>query len=97
MGSFRPAGDSPTGAADMAGNVAEWTATLVPETQAGQAQAPEIEATAIEAAKLEAVVKGGAYASPAHELIVGAESHVEVGAARPELGFRCARSHLSGR
>ena len=97
VGSFRPAGDSPTGAADMAGNVAEWTATLVPETQAGQAQAPEIEATDIEAAKLEAVVKGGAYASPAHELIVGAESHVEVGAARPELGFRCARSHLSGR
>lgn len=28
VGSFRPAGDSPIGATDMAGNVAEWTATL---------------------------------------------------------------------
>lgn len=28
VGTFRPAGDSPSGAVDMAGNVAEWTATL---------------------------------------------------------------------
>ena len=27
VGSFRPAGDSPLGGADMAGNVAEWTST----------------------------------------------------------------------
>ena len=29
VGSYRPAGDSPLGAADVAGNVAEWTATTV--------------------------------------------------------------------
>jgi formylglycine-generating enzyme required for sulfatase activity len=28
-GAYRPAGDSPSGAADMAGNVAEWTSTWV--------------------------------------------------------------------
>jgi formylglycine-generating enzyme required for sulfatase activity len=97
VGSFRPGGDSPTGAADMAGNVAEWTATLVPVAQAEQTQAPETEVTKIEAAMTQAVVKGGSYASPENALIVGAESYVKVGVATPELGFRCARSHLSGR
>lgn len=29
VGSFQPAGDSPLGASDMAGNVAEWTATAI--------------------------------------------------------------------
>jgi iron(II)-dependent oxidoreductase len=33
VGSFRPAGDSSLGVSDMAGNVAEWTATVVQEEQ----------------------------------------------------------------
>ncbi len=33
IGSFRPAGDSSLGVSDMAGNVAEWTATVVQEDE----------------------------------------------------------------
>jgi iron(II)-dependent oxidoreductase len=36
IGSYRTAGDSPSGAVDMAGNVAEWTATAVTGEQAGR-------------------------------------------------------------
>ena len=32
VGSYRPAGDSPAGASDMGGNVAEWTATTIDES-----------------------------------------------------------------
>ena len=33
VGSFRPAGDSSLGVSDMAGNVAEWTSTVVEQEQ----------------------------------------------------------------
>jgi formylglycine-generating enzyme required for sulfatase activity len=82
VGSFRPGGDSPSGAVDMAGNVAEWTASLV--------QSPDT-------AKIEAIVKGGSYASPPEVLALGAEMRMDVTNASPELGFRCARTHLLAR
>jgi formylglycine-generating enzyme required for sulfatase activity len=75
VGSYRPAGDSPSGAADMAGNVAEWTATLVPSSE----QEPR------------AVIKGGSFASVADALAVGAEDSEKVGEGTTEVGFRCAR------
>lgn len=78
VGSFRPAGDSPSGASDMAGNVAEWTDTLV--------------AASDEVAR--AIVKGGSFASSASEVAVNAEMVLEVERASPEVGFRCAKSHL---
>jgi formylglycine-generating enzyme required for sulfatase activity len=81
VGSFRPGGDSPSGASDMAGNVAEWTATLVP---------------GLDPLNVYAVVKGGSFASAADALASGAEMHVEVGSATPEVGFRCARTRSSG-
>lgn len=77
VGSFRPGGESPSGAADMAGNVAEWTSTLTPEG-AG--------------AEVRAVVKGGSYASSAEAVAAAAEMQVVVGSAMPQLGFRCART-----
>lgn len=77
VGSFRPGGNSPSGASDMAGNVAEWTVTLV---------------QGMDATKEYAVVKGGSYASAFEALIVGAEMHIEVDSASPEIGFRCART-----
>ena len=77
VGTFRPAGDSPSGTVDMAGNVAEWTATF---------------ATGSDVARV--IVKGGSFASPEGELAVGAERTVEVSVGLPDIGFRCARSHL---
>ena len=78
VGSFRPAGDSPSGVADMAGNVAEWTTTLLPGSEG----------------KPLAIVKGGSFISNADALTVYSEAPVEVNQALPEVGFRCARSHL---
>jgi formylglycine-generating enzyme required for sulfatase activity len=78
VGSFRPAGDSPNGASDFAGNVAEWTATLV-QGAGGDEQA---------------VVKGGSFASEVELLSVAAQILLGVDQATPEVGFRCARSHL---
>ncbi|MCC6456379.1 MAG: SUMF1/EgtB/PvdO family nonheme iron enzyme [Caldilineaceae bacterium] len=81
VGSFRPGGDSLSGASDMAGNVAEWTATLV----AGAEPPNEY-----------AVVKGGSFASEADALAAGAETQVAVGSATPEVGFRCTRTRVPG-
>jgi hypothetical protein len=78
VGSFRPGGDSPSGASDMAGNVAEWTATLVVGS----------------VGPVRAIVKGGSFASDMDAVAVGAEMQVEVNSALPQLGFRCARTHL---
>jgi formylglycine-generating enzyme required for sulfatase activity len=81
VGSFRPGGDSPSGAADMAGNVAEWSATLVPGPDE----------------KVQAIVKGGSFASQDVALSVGAEVQIDVSSALPELGFRCARTRYTSR
>jgi formylglycine-generating enzyme required for sulfatase activity len=87
-GSFRPAGDSPSGAADMAGNVAEWTATLVLESEELVDEQNSAEARAL------AIVKGGSFASAADDLTVSAEMHISMTSASPEVGFRCARTYL---
>jgi formylglycine-generating enzyme required for sulfatase activity len=78
VGSFRPGGDAPSGAADMAGNVAEWTATLVSGDEGGE----------------RAVIKGGSFADGAPSLMVGAEMRLAPSEASPQVGFRCARTHL---
>jgi formylglycine-generating enzyme required for sulfatase activity len=101
VGSFRPAGDSPVGAADMSGNVAEWTATVAPMSQSSfvaetppAVETPQMEGS--EGAKSEAVVKGGSFASGVELLTAGSEMYVEIETAMPELGFRCAVSQLLG-
>jgi formylglycine-generating enzyme required for sulfatase activity len=74
-GTYSPFGDSPSGAADMAGNVAEWTATAAdPEQDTPDAY----------------VVKGGSFLSSAEELILSAQQTVDAESYAPWLGFRCA-------
>jgi hypothetical protein len=75
VGTYSPTGDSPAGVADMAGNVAEWTATpgdpeLTPPTSY--------------------VVKGGSFLSPPEEMLVSARQIVDENQYAPWLGFRCA-------
>jgi formylglycine-generating enzyme required for sulfatase activity len=74
VGTYSPRGDSPVGAADMAGNVAEWTAT--------PADPRETPPTAY-------VVKGGSFLSPPEDLLVSARQSVDKQQYAPWLGFRC--------
>ncbi len=77
VASFSPAGDSPAGAADMAGNVAEWTAT--PGDPTGDPP-PTF------------VVKGGSFLDGPDALTVTARRLVPRSSVEPWLGFRCART-----
>lgn len=73
-GTYSPLGDSPSGAVDMAGNVAEWTATPTNSEETPDAF----------------VVKGGSFLSSAEELILSAQQTVDAETVAPWLGFRCA-------
>ncbi|MGL4650918.1 MAG: formylglycine-generating enzyme family protein, partial [Caldilineaceae bacterium] len=95
-------GDSPLGAADMAGNVAEWTATptgaqpdqplTLPLVETGPVldTAPLANDPQRDTLASAYVVKGGSFLSAAAELLPAA-SPSEVATARANwLGFRCA-------
>jgi len=74
-GTFSPGGDSPSGAADMAGNAAEWTATA---------------GVSAEVAEGGYVVKGGSFQDIPVNLAVNRRQIVDGESAHPWLGFRCA-------
>ncbi len=78
VGSFRPGGDSSSGAADMAGNVAEWTSAASSGTEDDGF----------------AIVKGGSFADGADGLTVTSRVRVRQDQAAAYIGMRCARSHL---
>lgn len=83
VGSF-PAGASPFGVQDMAGNVAEWTAT-VPEPYPGNTTASRLYGTGLY------IVRGGGWFSPAEQVTTFfRNSNVPI-AANDDLGFRCAK------
>lgn len=77
VGTYSPSGDSPAGAADMAGNVAEWTATPAPSSTA---TAPAY------------IVKGGSFQDGEAGLAANQRIAVPGGESHPWLGFRCALS-----
>jgi iron(II)-dependent oxidoreductase len=79
VGSYHPIGDSPWRASDMAGNVAEWTATNVGKDPTASANAPD-----------RFLVKGGSFRDPADGLAVAAGEMVEATTGAPWLGVRCA-------
>jgi len=86
-----PAGRTPDGFLDLAGNVAEWVSDrYAPGYPEGDAVDPTGPATA--AAASERVVRGGHFSSAAPWLRGAARSSAEPSARAPYLGFRCARS-----
>lgn len=70
-----PSDASPFGLADMAGNVAEWTATPASDAPV--------------AGSVAYVVKGGSFFDAPNELAVNARKEVGIDSAEPWLGFRC--------
>lgn len=80
VGSYQPAGDSPWGASDMAGNAAEWTASNIgKDPDAVDANAPD-----------RFLVKGGSFQDGAGELAVASAARIAATTSAPWLGFRCA-------
>ena len=81
-----PAGASPYGLLDMAGNVWEWVSSAYApypyDAADGREHAPAAERT----------LRGGSYASPAVHLRCAARSRSYPGRLAPHIGFRIARS-----
>ncbi len=75
VGTYSPGGDSPSKVADMAGNVAEWTAS------AGNPR---------EQPTVGYVVKGGSFQDSAEGLATNQRGVVDGEESYPWLGFRCA-------
>jgi sulfatase modifying factor 1 len=94
VGSF-PAGVTPEGIYDLAGNVAEWVADrYAPTYDVGEVRDPH--GPGVGGSNLR-VVRGGSYAQARFRLRGAARSFAEPGDRRSTLGFRCARSALGQR
>ncbi len=87
VGSY-PAGASPVGALDMAGNVMEWVAdTMTAEPYASErAVAPRVDAPSAQH-----VARGGAWNHAGFALRTTWRTGVPAGSRERNLGFRCAR------
>lgn len=86
VGSY-PAGRSPQGFADLAGNAAEWvTDRYAPDAYAtGQERNPKGPPSGAER-----VVRGGSWADPVARLTATARHHLDPGSEESTVGFRCA-------
>jgi len=85
VGSYSPAGNSPAGLVDMAGNVSEWTASLLapyPYDLADGRDDP--------AAPGERVTRGGSWRSPLLRVRATARAASDPTYVDHDLGFRCA-------
>ncbi len=93
IGSY-PAGVTPEGVHDLAGNVAEWVADRYsPSYEAAPARDPR--GPGVGGSNLR-VVRGGSYAQARFRLRAAARAFAEPGERRSTLGFRCARSASRG-
>ncbi|HEY7143334.1 MAG TPA: SUMF1/EgtB/PvdO family nonheme iron enzyme [Streptosporangiaceae bacterium] len=91
VGAFSPAGDSPFGVADMAGNVTEWTATRYQMYDPGRRYDPVY---AIAAGRY-VVVRGGDWMKFRYQVRTSERIACDPGYANFATGFRCA-SDLAG-
>lgn len=83
-----PAGESPYGVLNMAGNAAEWTADYYDPTYYGTA--PETLNPTGPKTGRERVVRGGSYRDPAHLTRVSARRGMLPTESDSTVGFRCA-------
>ncbi|MGH3242894.1 MAG: formylglycine-generating enzyme family protein, partial [Spirillospora sp.] len=83
---FSPAGDSPFGMSDMAGNVAEWTATRYCLYDPGRRYDPLYHA----ATGRYQVVRGGGWMNLRHQLRTSERFAIDPAYASHATGFRCA-------
>ena len=89
VGAF-PAGRTPDGFVDLAGNVAEWVADrYAPGYDPAAVTDPE--GPAVTASTPLRVVRGGSYESPAAWLRGATRDAAPADLRRPTVGFRCAR------
>ncbi|GAC1572586.1 MAG: hypothetical protein NVS3B20_04440 [Polyangiales bacterium] len=87
VGNF-PAGVTPNGLFDMAGNVAEWVSDVWEDSYAGgPVTAPS--GPAIGGAR---VIRGGSYKQPMALLRAASRAPRFPGTREPDIGFRCART-----
>ena len=92
VGSF-PAGASPYGALDMAGNVSEWVADWFQESfMAGDARNPKGPENG--SAK---VIRGGGWYDPPNKLKSSRRMYASADTRADDLGFRCANDFRSNR
>jgi len=85
-----PAGRSPFGLFDMAGNVAEWTADRFGPRADRDGRGALRDPTGA-ARGAQRVVRGGSFASMPADLALDARRAVDEREARADVGFRCAR------
>lgn len=85
-----PAGRSPFGLLDMAGNVAEWTADRF-GPRGGREGRGALRDPVGAARGAQRVVRGGSFASMPADLSLDARRAVDEREARTDVGFRCAR------
>jgi formylglycine-generating enzyme required for sulfatase activity len=90
VGSF-PAGRTPDGFVDLAGNAAEWVADRYAPGYADSATV-DPRGPSGSGATSERVIRGGSFSSPGPWLRGSARDSAEPDSRSPEVGFRCARS-----
>jgi formylglycine-generating enzyme required for sulfatase activity len=91
IGTFRPGGNSPIGASDLAGNVAEWTTT---QSAAGVTHSVT---NSVSGNTIENIIKGGSFADERTALQITTEQFFPADQSAPWLGFRCVRTARSPR